>query len=153
MAKKRSPKSKKSKKNNEKKSVARVKPSKKRVATAAPRPSATSDRKGVARRSVPKEVQVVGIGASAGGLDAFKKFLREMPVESGLAFVLIPHLDPTHASMMVDLLARETAMAVTEVRNGMRVEANHIYVIPPNKYMSIKGGALHLTQPVIKSGV
>ena len=77
--------------------------------------------------------------ASAGGLDAFKKFFTAMPPDSGIAFVLIPHLDPKHESLMVELLARHTSMPVVEAAEGMDVEANHVYIIPPNKYMTILG--------------
>jgi two-component system, chemotaxis family, CheB/CheR fusion protein len=91
---------------------------------------------------------VAGMGASAGGLDAFKKFFNAMPSSSGIAFVLIPHLDPAHESLMVELLARHTTMPVVEAENDMPVEANHVYIIPPNKYMTIRGGILRLTGPV-----
>jgi two-component system CheB/CheR fusion protein len=91
---------------------------------------------------------VAGIGASAGGLDAFKEFFAAMPPDSGIAFVLVPHLDPSHESLMVELLARHTTMPVVEAANDMPVEANHVYVIPPNKYMTIHGGILRLTGPV-----
>jgi two-component system CheB/CheR fusion protein len=91
---------------------------------------------------------VVGIGASAGGLDAFKKFFVAMPPDSGIAFVLVPHLDPAHESLMVELLARHTTMPVVEAANDLPVEANHVYIIPPNKYMTIHGGVLRLTGPV-----
>jgi two-component system CheB/CheR fusion protein len=91
---------------------------------------------------------VVGIGASAGGLDAFKRFFGAMPADSGIAFVLVPHLDPAHESLMVELLARHTVMPVVEAENDMPVEANHVYIIPPNKYITIHGGTLSLTGPV-----
>src|SRR5438552_2288128 len=70
---------------------------------------------------------VVGIGASAGGLDAFKRFFGAMPAESGMAFVLIPHLDPTHESLMVKLLTKYTSMPVIESDDGTPVEPNHVY--------------------------
>jgi two-component system CheB/CheR fusion protein len=91
---------------------------------------------------------VAGIVASAGGLEAYKRLLMAMPVKSGVAFVLIPHLDPTHESLMVELLARYTQMRVVEAEEGMQVEANRVYVIPPNKYMTIASGVLRLTGPV-----
>jgi two-component system CheB/CheR fusion protein len=91
---------------------------------------------------------VAGLVASAGGLDAFKKFFTAMPPDSGIAFVLVPHLDPQHESLMVELLSRHTAMPVVEVAEAMLVEANHVYVIPPNKYMTISGGVFCLTGPV-----
>ncbi len=95
---------------------------------------------------------VAGIGASAGGLDAFKKFFSAMPADSGIAFVLIPHLDPKHESLMVELLARYTMMPIVEATEGIAVEANHVYVIPPNKYMTISDGILRLTGPVERGG-
>jgi PAS domain S-box-containing protein len=94
---------------------------------------------------------VVGIGASAGGLDAFRKLLTGMPADGGMAFVLVPHLDPTHESLMAVLLARSTTMPVVEAREGMPVEAGRVYVLPPNKYMTIGAGRLHLTGPVERS--
>lgn len=96
---------------------------------------------------------VAGIGASAGGLDAFKRFFGAMPVDSGVAFVLIPHLDPKHESLMVELLARHTKMPVVEATDGMAVEANRVHIIPPNKYMTIAGGDLRLTGPVERGGL
>ncbi len=96
----------------------------------------------------PASPPVVGIGASAGGLDAFKRFFTAMPADSGIAFVLVPHLDPAHKSLMVELLARHTAMPVVEAENHVAVEANHVYIIPPDKYMTIHGGVLSLTGPV-----
>jgi len=96
---------------------------------------------------------IVGIGASAGGLDAFKRLFSTMPSDTGAAFVLIPHLDPQHESLMVELLARYTKMPVVEAADAMPVEANHLYVIPPNKYMTISGGLLHLTGPVEHGGL
>jgi two-component system CheB/CheR fusion protein len=90
---------------------------------------------------------VVGIGASAGGLAAFQRFFAALPPDSGLAFVLVPHLDPRHESMMAALIARHTPMPVAEVTEGTPVEANRVYVIPPNKYVTIAGGVLHLSGP------
>jgi two-component system CheB/CheR fusion protein len=90
---------------------------------------------------------VVGIGASAGGLVAFKKFFNHMPGDSGIAFVLVPHLDPSHQSLMVELLSRHTKMPVHEVSDGLVIEANHIYIIPPAKYLSIENSILRLSKP------
>ncbi len=95
-----------------------------------------------------QELLVAGLVASAGGLDAFKKFFDVMPADSGIAFVLVPHLDPTHASLMVELLSSHTAMPVMEASEGMAVEADRVYIIPPNKNMTIAGGVLRLTGPV-----
>ena len=90
---------------------------------------------------------VVAIGASAGGLDACRKFLAALPADNGMAFILIQHLDPTHESMMVDLLAAHTSMTVRQATDGMRIEPDHLYVIPPGTYLSVADGALHLSQP------
>ena len=98
------------------------------------------------------ELPVAGLVASAGGLDAFKKFLAAMPADSGIAFVLIPHLDPTHESLMVDLLSRRSSMPVIEAVDGMAARANHVYVIPPDKNMTISGGLLRLAGPVERGG-
>jgi two-component system CheB/CheR fusion protein len=89
----------------------------------------------------------VGIGASAGGLEALKKLFAAVPPDSGIAFVVVPHLDPAHASLMVSLLAKSTALPVSEVWEGMQVEPNHVYVIPPNRLLTVRAGALYLTQP------
>jgi two-component system CheB/CheR fusion protein len=90
---------------------------------------------------------VVGIGASAGGLEAFRILLRALPAKSGLAFILVQHLDPTHTSMMVELLVPHAAMPVVEAAEGARLEPDHVYVIPPGHYLSVRGGALHLSSP------
>lgn len=90
---------------------------------------------------------IVGIGASAGGLNAFKRFFSAMRPDSGMAFVLIPHLDPTHESLMVELLARQTEMPVVEAEDGTAVQANCVYIIPPNKYLEIACGLLRLSEP------
>jgi two-component system CheB/CheR fusion protein len=87
---------------------------------------------------------IVGIGASAGGLEAFTQLLQQIPVTTGLAFVLVQHLDPTHESMLPELLSRVTKMPVRQVQRGMTVEPNHIYVTPPNANMTINGMTLRL---------
>ncbi|HVT29570.1 MAG TPA: chemotaxis protein CheB, partial [Lacipirellulaceae bacterium] len=74
---------------------------------------------------------VVGIGASAGGLDACRKLVRALPAHIGMAFILVQHLDPTHESMMVDLLSGHTSMTVRQATDGMPLERDHLYVIPP----------------------
>jgi two-component system CheB/CheR fusion protein len=90
---------------------------------------------------------IIGIGASAGGLEAFELFFRTMPADSGMAFVLIPHLDPGHASMLSDILQRITTMPVHEAEDQIRVQANHVYIIPPAKDMAIFHGILSLSVP------
>src|SRR4051812_12320141 len=87
---------------------------------------------------------VVAVGASAGGIEALSELLTYLPADTGLALVVIQHLDPKHESMLADLLSKHTEMPVTEVRDGMRVERNHVYVISPNTSMSIVNGTLQL---------
>ncbi|MBS2028570.1 MAG: PAS domain-containing protein [Deltaproteobacteria bacterium] len=87
---------------------------------------------------------VVGIGASAGGLEAFIDLVRGIPVDSGMAFVLIQHLDPNHPSYLTEALSRSTTLPVSEVRDGMEVEPNHVYVIPPDADVGILKGVLVL---------
>ena len=89
-------------------------------------------------------VRVVAIGGSAGGLDAFIDLISAIPADSGMAFVVIQHLDPRHHSMLVDILGGATSIPVQEVVDGMRVERDHIYVIPPDTQMTIRDGALLL---------
>ncbi len=89
---------------------------------------------------------VVGIGASAGGLEAFTKLLKHLPADTGMAFVLIQHLDPKHESILATLLSRATRMTVGEATNQMHVEPNHVYVMPPNTNMTITNGMLNLTR-------
>ena len=95
---------------------------------------------------------VVGLGASAGGLDAFRRLLAVLPAGTGMAFILIQHLDPTHASMMVDLLAGHTPLTVQQAADGMPIEPEHVYLIPPGAYLSIRAGALRLSQPRERHG-
>jgi two-component system, chemotaxis family, CheB/CheR fusion protein len=88
---------------------------------------------------------VVGIGASAGGLEAFRQLLSHLPTDTGMGFVFIQHLDPKQKSLLSEILARETSMPVVEVQNGTAVEPNCVYVIPPNAKMAIAQGLLKLT--------
>ena len=88
--------------------------------------------------------RVVAIGASAGGLDAFRKLIENLPVDTGMAFVLLTHILRGSNSLLPEILARSTRMPVIQVRDGMRLLANHLYVIPPDKLMEIRDGALHL---------
>ena len=96
---------------------------------------------------------IVGIGASAGGLEALEQFLGHVPENSGIAFVIVQHLDPTHKGIMPELLQRITGMEVFQVRERMRVKPNCVYVIPPNKDMSILHGVLHLFEPTAPRGL
>ena len=96
---------------------------------------------------------IVGIGASAGGLEALESFLGHVPAESGMAFVIVQHLDPTHQGIMPELLQRSTKMTVVQVKDRMKVEPNRVYVIPPNKDMSLLHGVLHLFVPASPRGL
>ncbi len=87
---------------------------------------------------------IVAMGASAGGLDAFASFFKAMPHDSGIAFVIISHLDPNHESLLPELLQKRSKMKVHQVHDGMKVERNQIYVIPPNKDLTILNGILQL---------
>jgi two-component system CheB/CheR fusion protein len=88
-------------------------------------------------------LSIVGVGASAGGLEAFTELLSHLPDDTGMAFVLIQHLDPKHDSHLTELLAKESKMPVAEVTGETRVEANHIYVIPPRCNLGISDGVIH----------
>ncbi|HUK40667.1 MAG TPA: chemotaxis protein CheB, partial [Candidatus Acidoferrales bacterium] len=96
---------------------------------------------------------IVAIGASAGGLRAFEQFFRNMPSDSGIAFVLIPHLDPDHVSMLPDLLRKYTRMPVIQAEDKMKVQADRIHVIAPNKEMAIMNGTLLLTKLPVERGL
>ncbi|MDO9033802.1 MAG: chemotaxis protein CheB, partial [Methanoregula sp.] len=100
-------------------------------------------------KNIPRNMNfpIIGIGASAGGLEAFELFFKTMPAESGMAFVLVPHLDPGHASMLSEILQRNTTMPVHEAQDQIPIQANHVYIIPPAKDMAIFHGALHLSVP------
>jgi two-component system CheB/CheR fusion protein len=87
---------------------------------------------------------IVGIGASAGGLEAFTQLLKALPPDTGMGFVLVQHLAPGHASALAEILTRATSMPVKEVVDGSPVEPNHVYVIPPGQNMVIAGGTLQL---------
>ncbi|MBF0270349.1 MAG: response regulator [Alphaproteobacteria bacterium] len=100
----------------------------------------------------PSGFPVVGIGASAGGLEACKKLVAGLPANSGMAFILIQHLEPTHESMMVDLLSGHTSTTVQQAADGMLIEPDHFYVIPPGRYLSVEQGALRLSQPKDRHG-
>src|SRR5205823_7468558 len=87
---------------------------------------------------------VVCVGASAGGLEAFTQLLNALPSDTGMAFVLVSHLSPSHASHLAEILSRSTRMPVNEVKDEPTVLPNHVYVIPPDRSMIIANGALKL---------
>ena len=92
----------------------------------------------------PESFRIVGVGASAGGLEAFTDLLRALPANPHMGFVFVQHLDPKHISVLAQLLGRESKMPVVEARDGARVKADHVYVIPRNTSMSIVNGVLAL---------
>jgi two-component system CheB/CheR fusion protein len=120
--------------------------------TSPPRPTLT--RKSVRpKREAPDTVAqeppasaftIVGVGASAGGLEAFIQLLKGMPADAGLAIVLVQHLAPQHDSALPTLLTAHTTMPVIQVSDNLEVQPNHVYVIPPNVQMGISGTRLHL---------
>jgi two-component system CheB/CheR fusion protein len=100
----------------------------------------------------PSRLAVIGIGASSGGLDAATKLMDAMPAGTGYALILVQHLDAGHASMMAPLLASHTPLRVLEAAEGMRVEPEHLYVIPPGSYLAVEHGTLHLSKPPVRHG-
>ena len=100
----------------------------------------------------PLAFPIVGIGASAGGLEAFEAFFRACPADTGMAFVLVPHLDPSHHSLLTEILQRATAIPVMEALDQTPVAPDHVYVIPPNREMSIFNGVLQVTEPTLARG-
>ena len=115
-----------------------------------------AQRRGVLRKSGAAlgrgDFPLVALGASAGGLNAFREFFDALAPDSGMAFILVQHLDPTHESMMVDLLAGHTPMKVRQAADGMRLEREHVYVIPPGVYLSMRDGVLRLSRPRERHG-
>jgi two-component system CheB/CheR fusion protein len=127
------------------------------------RASTPSRRQKKPRQAAPKKAAragpgavgfpIVGIGASAGGLEALEQFLGHVPKQSGLAFVIVQHLDPTHKGIMSELLQRCTSMRVIQVKDRTTVRPDCVYVIPPNRDMSILHGVLHLLAPAAPRGL
>jgi two-component system CheB/CheR fusion protein len=114
-----------------------------------PKPSQASTLKESApiERKGKKAFYIVGMGGSAGSLEAFEEFFHNIPVDTGMAYVLVSHLDPTHKGIMPELIQRATKMEVQQAKDGMKVQPDHVYVIPPNKDMSILHGNLQLLEP------
>jgi two-component system, chemotaxis family, CheB/CheR fusion protein len=104
---------------------------------------------------VPKaeNFPIVGIGASAGGLEAFSDLVANLPAKTGMGFVLVQHLDPTHSSELRDILARKTSLPVVNVTDGVVVLPDHIFVIPPNKDMAIRKSTLRLSERMLTRGL
>lgn len=96
---------------------------------------------------------VVGIGASAGGLETLEQFFSNTPPDSGMAFIVVVHLDPTHKTLLPELLARYTRMEVATAEEGVAVEPNRVYIIPANRDLTMSGGQLHLEEPQAPRGM
>lgn len=92
------------------------------------------------------EPLIIGIGASAGGLEALQQFFQHMPSNSGLSFVVVQHLSPDYRSLMADILGKHTEMKVMQAENEMSIHKNTVYLIPPKNNMTLKGGKLLLTE-------
>ncbi|MCW8309473.1 response regulator [Acidiphilium sp. PA] len=122
--------------------MAEIGPSQAGKSSAAPQQAATGS-----------HFAVVALGASAGGLEAFGRILDHLASETGMAFILVQHLDPTHQSLMVELLARHTAIPVIEASDGMMLEPDHVYVIPPGRYLAVDHDMLRVTQPIERHGM
>jgi two-component system CheB/CheR fusion protein len=122
-----------------------------------PKKPVESDPAGLIETDVEKsevaDFPIIGIGASAGGLEAFEKFFSKMPADCGMAFVLVSHFAPTYKSMMPDLLKKYTEMDVYQVEDGMEVRPNTVYVIPPNKDIILQKGTLLLMEPFMSRGI
>ena len=103
------------------------------------------ERQGSQGRGAGRELFVVGVGASAGGLEALQQFFRFVPPNSGLSFVVVQHLAPDYKSLMADILGKYTDMTVVQAEDGMRVEPNRVYLIPPKKNMTFAEGSLFLS--------
>jgi two-component system CheB/CheR fusion protein len=96
---------------------------------------------------------VVGLGASAGGLAALEAFFAALPPDPGMAFVVVQHLDPHHKSILLELLQRQTPLRAVQITDGVGVEANRIYILPPNRDVSLRRGSLHLVEPASTRGL
>jgi two-component system CheB/CheR fusion protein len=103
--------------------------------------------------SQTSSTRIVGVGASAGGLAVIEQFLAQIPADSGLAYVVVQHLDPTHKAMLVELLQRSTTLPVVEAVDAMRVEPDVVYIIPPNRDLTLAAGLLRLTPPAQPRGL
>jgi two-component system, chemotaxis family, CheB/CheR fusion protein len=107
-------------------------------------PPVTDSQEAAWRASEGERLLVVGIGASAGGLEALERFLHRVPPDSGLAYVVVQHLSPEHESSLAEILARATKLPVVTVTEGQRIERDHVYVIPPGPSLALEAGALRL---------
>ena len=100
----------------------------------------------------PGRTPIVGIGASAGGLDALTRLVSVLPADGGMAYVLVQHLEPSHKSLLAELLGQHTSMPVLQATEGLTIEPDHIYVIPAGEYLSVRAGTLRLSNPSAPHG-
>ena len=116
-----------------------------------------ADRSKIARSgttpTTSAHLRIVGLGASAGGLEALRAFFGSMPAKTGLSFVVVVHLDPTHESLMPELLAKSTTLAVREAQDRQPVEADHVYIIPPNRALTIEQGLVRVREVADRRGL
>src|SRR5947209_2811307 len=92
----------------------------------------------------PVDFLVVGVGASAGGLEAFRELLENLPPNPGLTFLFVQHLDPSQPSLLVSLLSKATCLTVCEAEHGTPLEEDHVYILPPNALMGVHRAAIEL---------
>src|SRR5258708_18712113 len=97
------------------------------------------------KKHITETFPIVGIGASAGGFEAFTQLLQNLPAHTGMAFILLQHLDPTHSSSLTELLSKVSSMPIDEIKDNTRVKPDHIYVIPANADLTIEKGKLQLS--------
>ena len=110
-------------------------------------PSKQAKRKTTAAPKKTGGFYIVGMGASAGGLEAFELFFNSMPPDSGMTFILVPHLDRTHVSLMPELIQKCSKMKVLQVTDGIEVKPNAVYIVPPNYDLAIINATLQLLDP------
>jgi len=113
---------------------------------------AKTNKKRIAESPKDPGFYMVGIGASAGGLEAFEKFFKNMPNKPGMALILVPHLDPTHVSLMPELIQKCSKMKVFQVTDGIEVKPNAVYIVPPNYDLAIINATLQLLDPARERG-
>ncbi len=139
-----------SRKTSPKSAAKKVKTQKKITSKKAKPKAPASKKKALLKEPDQKGFPIVAIGASAGGLEAYEAFFKSMPSDSGMAFILVAHLDPSHVSLLPELIQNRTKMEARQAKDGMKVQVDHIYIIPPNKDLRILNGVLQLlefTQP------
>ena len=115
--------------------------------------SVTSRKPPLKKRNSDKSFTVVGIGGSAGGLEAFTKFIENLSPSLGMAYIFIPHLSPDFKSMIPEILENKTSMKIFQVKNKMKILQNNVYVIPPGNYMNLVNGVFKLIPRIKRNGI